>query len=763
LEDRIVPTAHWYLVAQAPQTNYEGDAVSLTVAADNEDGDPVNLAISGLPSGLNMTYSDIYGQITGAVAPGASAGSPYLITVAATDTVTNVTTSETIDWTVNQTIVTLTSPGDQTNIDGQPVGIQVNASDTASHPVVYSATGLPSGLTIDPSTGIIQSNIANNASLYSPYSTTVTATDTAAGVSASQTVNWTVSPPTVTLASPGDQLNLDGDAVDLTISASDSVGNALTYTATNLPSGLSIDSASGVISGTITYSADTSSPYSVTVTATDGTASVSASQTFTWTVSPQLVVVAQGDQYNLAGDSVNASLVACDTDSGALSFTATGLPSGLSIDSSSGTISGTIAYGSDASSPYAVTVTATDATSGATSSQSFSWNVSPFEVDLICPTSAGNVPGDTVNDAPIYAATSDGSALTFTASGLPSGLNIDSSTGTIYGTIDSGAASASPYDVTVTATQASAGVSATQTIAWSVSAMLLTPPGDQADVPGDVVSLSVGLTDGAGSSPTFSATGLPSGLGINSSTGVITGTIASDAVSSTPDAVTVTATDGSASASQSFNWSVQSIILNGPGNQYNADGDSVSVAVTAKAVAGDSISYTATGLPGGLSMNASTGVISGTIASNADAGGLYAVVLTATDTTASISTTTSITWTVSNSTTYVNMPAPAAQGVTLADIYAGLANAMASLARDQAALVVNNAQIAGTTVNLFLAFTQYQTNPTTGPLLNVLAYASQLSQLQNDRNVLLSNIRLENRDIMVFTAILLGFGMPWLR
>jgi hypothetical protein len=377
LEDRIVPTAHWYLVAQAPQSNYEGATVALTVAADNQDGDPVTLAVSGLPSGLSLTYSDIYGQITGVVGPGASASSPYLVTVSATDTVTNVTTSETIDWTVNQTIVTLTSPGDQTNIDGQPVGIQVIASDTASHPVVYSATGLPSGLTIDPNTGIIQSNIANNASLYSPYSSTITATDTAADVSASQTVNWTVSQPTVTLSSPGDQSNFDGDTVDLPISASDSVGNALSFAATGLPSGLSIDSGSGVISGAIASNADASGPYAVTLTATDSAAGVSASRTISWGVSNPVNLTSPGDQGNFDGDTVDLPISASDSAGHSLSLAATGLPSGLSMNSSSGVISGTIASNADASGPYSVTLTATDAAVNVSASQTINWVVSP--------------------------------------------------------------------------------------------------------------------------------------------------------------------------------------------------------------------------------------------------------------------------------------------------------------------------------------------------------------------------------------------------
>jgi len=84
---------------------------------------------------------------------------------------------------------------------------------------------------------------------------------------------------TVTVNNPGSQSSTVGTAVSLTVTASDSQGKALTYSATGLPAGLSISSA-GVVSGTPTTAATSS----VTVTASSGTASGSA--TFSWVVNP---------------------------------------------------------------------------------------------------------------------------------------------------------------------------------------------------------------------------------------------------------------------------------------------------------------------------------------------------------------------------------------------------------------------------------------------------------------------------------------------
>ncbi|MFD5543478.1 putative Ig domain-containing protein [Streptomyces sp. NPDC127079] len=85
---------------------------------------------------------------------------------------------------------------------------------------------------------------------------------------------------TVTVTNPGSQSTATGSAVSLQISATDSASATLTYSASGLPTGLSISSSTGLISGT----ASTAGTYQVTVTAKDSTGA-SGSASFTWTVS----------------------------------------------------------------------------------------------------------------------------------------------------------------------------------------------------------------------------------------------------------------------------------------------------------------------------------------------------------------------------------------------------------------------------------------------------------------------------------------------
>jgi Putative Ig domain len=92
---------------------------------------------------------------------------------------------------------TVTNPGVQFGTVGTPASLQINAADPNGKTVTYSAAGLPDGLTINPSTGLISGTPTranpDAGGIGLDFEATVTATNSA-GFSSSTTFSWLVGP-----------------------------------------------------------------------------------------------------------------------------------------------------------------------------------------------------------------------------------------------------------------------------------------------------------------------------------------------------------------------------------------------------------------------------------------------------------------------------------------------------------------------------------------------------------------------------------------
>ncbi|NWN91628.1 cadherin-like domain-containing protein [Marinobacter adhaerens] len=327
-------------------------------------------------------------------------------------------------------------------------------ADADSDSLSYSATGLPTGLSINANTGLISGDLDSSASQVNggQYTIEVTVNDGQGGTNTADITLNVTNPAPVVDATIEDKIFDDNDTVSIQTSQAfnDPDGDTITYSASNLPSGLTIESATGEITGTLDSSASQGGTnldgnYIATITADDGEGG-SVSTDFTISVNnPAPVVDPVQGRIADDGELVEIQTQFTDPDGDELTYEiVSGAPAGFTIDNN-GKISGTLTNdasqeGVNNSGVYHIKVKATDADDAEVE------DIIELVVKNPAPIVEAPLVNATVDDGAAFTLDTstvfndpDGDDLTYSVTGLPGGLTMDTSTGEITGTLSSNA------------------------------------------------------------------------------------------------------------------------------------------------------------------------------------------------------------------------------------------------------------------------------------------------------------------------------------
>ena len=291
----------------------------------------------------------------------------------------------------------------------------ITTSPAAPAGTIYGATGLPTGLSINSSSG----TISGTPTTPGAYSGTLSLTS--GGVTNNypynQTVNAASGTPVITSALTA--TGTAGQAFAFTLSASN---GPTSYNVGTLPSGLSFtnDVNNPQISGTPT----TAGTYTVSVSANNGSGT-GASSTLTITINPAGPVPAITSATS-ASAALNAAFTytITATNGPITSFATSGLPLNLSLNTSSGVISGTATV----AGVYTVGLSAANS-NGMGSATNLTLTVGALSAITSTSLSA------TSGQAATLQLTATNSPTSFNVSGLPSWLSLtNASTGVLSGT-----------------------------------------------------------------------------------------------------------------------------------------------------------------------------------------------------------------------------------------------------------------------------------------------------------------------------------------
>lgn len=414
-----------FTVSVAPSNGYHvNDPVVISPASSGLVGTPTWTLTSGvLPSGLTLDAST--GTISGTLSTPATATNLALSVRDSFDGTSATSAPFSISVLAQPSISVLTSyqGGRNASFLASPVANNVFGALT------WSLAGgvLPPWATLDPSTGTISGTPPDEAT-YPGISVRVT--DSANGSAVSQPFAIVVGSGmyATTLATTYNPRVGKAFATDAPIVFRNSGAVAWSLASGTIPAGLSLDQATGVISGTPT----TPSTTTLTLRMTDASTATAVTQALTFETSPAPTVTYASTSLRVGASLTLAPTVTDARGSQSWAVASGTLPAWATLDPNTGTISGVPTE--VGSFTLAIRVTDGDSTSGTSSSFSIA-ATQGLTVSNKAPSYGGRI-NQAFSMAPVTIGNAIGTLSWSLApnSGIPSGLGVNASTGALVGT-----------------------------------------------------------------------------------------------------------------------------------------------------------------------------------------------------------------------------------------------------------------------------------------------------------------------------------------
>ena len=440
-------------IATDDTVNIAEKAAGFAISGDTGSEAGVSVTVTVTVGGTELTAtSDSGGAWSVDVPPNAT----YLTGTSVTVTVAASKTGFTSPSDLTRTLaVDLTAPAASYTAPGTlKLGVAIGAmtpTTSATDIASYRATGLPSGLSLDTTTGVIRGT--PDTADASTASATVTVTDTA-GNPADVSITF----PTV---AKGDQ-TLSGFAYSAssvtfggiapTVTAPSGVETTLAYAATP-PGVCTVVASTGALTLVGVGACDITATAAGTANYNQATASFTV--TVLDTLALKLDTIATDDTVNIAEKAAGFAISGDTGSEAGVTVTVTVTVGGTELTATSdggGAWSVDVPPNATYLTGTSVTVTVAASKTGFTSPSDLTRTLA---VDLTAPAASYTAPGTLKLGVAIGAMTPTTSATdiaSYRATGLPSGLSLDTTTGVIRGTPDTADASTASATVTVTDT-----------------------------------------------------------------------------------------------------------------------------------------------------------------------------------------------------------------------------------------------------------------------------------------------------------------------